>query len=264
METQSIEQNFPTYTVDTPIYEGPLDLLLKLIERAELDITSLALAQVTDQFLSHIRDMKEVAFDEVSSFLVIAAKLMQIKSEALLPRPPEPEPGEEDLSDDLVRQLIIYKRYKEIADFLNERESQGMHTYLRMAPPPKVEGKLDLSDVDLNDLINAAIEVFSRIKESPSVGPNLIPHRVSIVDRIKHITTTLRRKSTSSFRGLLSKRSNKVEIVVTFLAMLELVKRHLIIAEQETIFGEITLKPTETLDDIKDLDTEFSESGYDL
>lgn len=264
METQTINQNPSTYTVNTPIYEGPLDLLLNLIERAELDITTLALAQVTDQFLFHIREIKEVAFDEVSSFLVIAAKLMQIKSEALLPRPPDPEPGEENVSDDLVRQLIIYKRYKEIAGFLNTRELNGLHTFLRMAPPPKVEGKLDLSNVGINDLINAAIEVFSRIRVTTPVGPNLIPEKVSIVDKIKHITRTLRIKSVSSFRGLLSKKSSKVEIVVTFLAMLELVKRYLIIADQKTLFGEIILKPTDSWDDLADIGTEFSEGGHDL
>ncbi|MBW8010000.1 MAG: hypothetical protein FVQ83_01995 [Chloroflexi bacterium] len=264
MESHTIDQYPPSYTVATPIFEGPLDLLLQLIKRAELDITNLALAQVTDQFLLHIKDIQEVAFDEVSSFLVIASKLMQIKSEALLPRPPEIEPGEEDVSDDLVRQLIIYKRYKEIAEFLNERESLGLRTYLRMAPPPKVDGKLDLSGVNIDDLINAAVQVFSRIKESSPIGPKVTPYRVSIVEKIKHITATLREKRASSFKSLLGKTSTKVEIVVTFLAMLELVKRYLIIADQEVLFGEIKLKPTEGWDDLPDIESEFSEADYDL
>src|SRR4030065_1567248 len=84
------------YQVATPVFSGPLDLLLALIERAELDITSLSLALVTDQYLEHLKNIKERAADEVSAFLIVAAKLLQIKSEALLPRPPVRQPGEED------------------------------------------------------------------------------------------------------------------------------------------------------------------------
>jgi len=102
------------YTVQTPVYEGPLDLLLDLIERAELDITAVSLALVTDQYLAYINGMEERNADEISAFLVIAAKLVQIKSEALLPRPPAREPGEEDAGQSLVDQLKLYKRFKEI------------------------------------------------------------------------------------------------------------------------------------------------------
>src|SRR5437867_8934159 len=90
------------YKVQTPDYEGPLDLLLDLIERAELDITSVSLATVTDQYLAYIKNLEQVNADEISAFLVIAAKLLQIKSEALLPRPPARAPGEEDIGRSLV------------------------------------------------------------------------------------------------------------------------------------------------------------------
>src|SRR5512142_586785 len=93
------------YQVTTPVYEGPLDLLLQLIERAELDITRLALAQVTDQYLAYLRGMEDRLAEEVSAFLVIAARLLQIKSEALLPRPPVREAGEEDPGEALAQQL---------------------------------------------------------------------------------------------------------------------------------------------------------------
>ncbi|HAE58870.1 MAG TPA: hypothetical protein DCG54_05015, partial [Anaerolineae bacterium] len=106
------------YTVQIPVYEGPLDLLLQLIERAELDITSVALAMVTDQYLKYIRAMQEARAEEISAFLVIAAKLIQIKSEALLPRPPVREVGEEDPAENLARQLRIYKQFKKIANWM--------------------------------------------------------------------------------------------------------------------------------------------------
>ena len=108
------------YTVTIPVFEGPLDLLLQLIERAELDITAVSIAQVTDQFLAHIRTM-EVPADEISSFLVMAARLIQIKSEVLLPRPPIRQPGEENPAEELARQLRIYKRFKEVAAWLEDR-----------------------------------------------------------------------------------------------------------------------------------------------
>jgi segregation and condensation protein A len=110
------------YTVRTPVYEGPLDLLLDLIERAELDITSVSLATVTDQYLASIKALEQLNADEISAFLVIAAKLLQIKSEALLPRPPSRAPGEEDIGRALVDQLKLYKRYKEIGVWMNERQ----------------------------------------------------------------------------------------------------------------------------------------------
>ena len=108
-----------SYSVSTTIFKGPLDLLLTLIERAELDISTLALAQVTDQFLQYLNELESLAVEELSSFLVIAAKLLQIKSEMLLPRPPIREEGEEDPAETLARQLMEYKRYKEVAQILD-------------------------------------------------------------------------------------------------------------------------------------------------
>lgn len=130
------------YTVSTAVFEGPLDLLLHLIERAELDITKLALATVTNQYLTFIRGLTKHSADEVSEFLIVAAKLIQIKSEALLPAPPKRDGGEdeEDPGEALARQLVAYKRYKEISDILRFRVENGFQTYLRLAAPPKVEG----------------------------------------------------------------------------------------------------------------------------
>src|SRR5512141_3340568 len=138
------------YTVHTPVYDGPLDLLLNLIERAELDITTVSLASVTESYLNYIRSLEQVNPEEISAFLLIAAKLLQIKSEALLPRPPSREHGEEDLGQALVDQLKLYKRYKEIGGWLHERQEKNLRTFLRIAPPPKVEPKLDLSNLTLD------------------------------------------------------------------------------------------------------------------
>src|SRR3990172_100954 len=116
-----------SYTVRLSVYEGPLDLLLDLIERAELDITKIALAQVTDQYLAHLRQVAQRDIADLASFLVVAGRLLQIKSEALLPRPPEREPGEEDPGDALALQLILYRQFKQVAAALAERVAAGLH-----------------------------------------------------------------------------------------------------------------------------------------
>jgi len=141
-----------TFPVDLPVYQGPLDLLLQLIEREELDITKVALAQVTDQYLAYVREMEQHDLANIADFVIIAARLLLIKSEALLPRPPQRAPGEEDPGEELARQLILYKKYKEIGEILRHREDEGLRTFLRTAAPPKADPKLDLSNLTALDL----------------------------------------------------------------------------------------------------------------
>jgi segregation and condensation protein A len=245
------------YKVQTAIYEGPLDLLLSLIERAELDITTVSLSMVTDQYLNYIHNLAEAASaEEISAFLVIAAKLVQIKSEALLPRPPEREPGEEDVGTSLVEQLRLYKRFKEIAVWLAERQEMKWRTYLRVAPPPKIEAKLDLSNVTLKDLVEAAVSVFHREEEKKSLGTVIGMPKITIREKIELITRTLNEVQRASFRGLIGDKATRVEIVVTFLALLELVKRYHVEAHQEGLFGEIQIERRGEWEQGGDLDIE--------
>jgi segregation and condensation protein A len=248
-----------TYKVLTPVYEGPLDLLLQLIERAELDITRLALAQVTDQYLAHMRQMVNRQADEVSAFLVIAAKLLQIKSEALLPRPPVRQPGEEDPGEALAMQLMAYKRYRQIANLLQEREEARLHSYLRLAPPPKVEGTVDLSGLGLIDLAEAARVIFAQANLKIPLGMVVAPPRVTIREKIHMITQIFSRQKAITFLTLVKENHNRLDIVVTFLAILELVKRHFVQARQDQIFGEISLETTEAWHQEEDFELEFGE-----
>lgn len=244
------------YTVQTPVYEGPLDLLLQLIERAELDITTLALAQVTDQYLEYIHRM-DVPADEMSAFLVVAARLLQIKSEALLPRPPGREPGEESVGETLVRQLKIYRRFKELANWLDEREAKGWRTYLRVAAPPRVEGRLDLSGLTLADLL-AAIESLASIeKNKQALGTVIAPPRITIREKIAYIAQILKEHGKASFRALLGEAPTRLEVVVTFLALLELVKRYRVLAQQESLFGEIHIVRLGEWEENEEMDIEF-------
>lgn len=229
------------YTVAIPVYEGPLDLLLQLIERAELDITAVSLAQVTDQYLAYIHQMN-VPADEISAFLVVAARLLQIKSEALLPRPPVREAGEEDPGEALARQLRIYKRFKELANWLDEREANHLRTYLRVAPPPKVEGRLDLSDITLTDLIAAAESIFAEEAEKQGLGTVISAPRITIRERIAWIAERLGENPNTMFSTLVGEKPTRLELVVTFLALLELVKRYRVSARQEGLFTDIAIE----------------------
>lgn len=226
------------YTVQTPVYEGPLDLLLQLIERAELDITMLALAQVTDQYLEYLHRM-DVPADEMSAFLVVAARLLQIKSEALLPRPPAREAGEESAGEALVRQLKVYRRFKELANWLAEREERGWRTYLRVAVTVPVEGRLDLSGLTPADLLAALESLASVEKKKQALGTVITPPPVTIREKIAQIVQILKHRGEASFHTFLGERPSRLEIVVTFLALLELIKRYRVLARQESLFGEI-------------------------
>jgi segregation and condensation protein A len=245
------------YSVQTPVYEGPLDLLLDLIERAELDITSISLAMVTEQYLGYIRGLEQLNPDEISAFLVIAAKLLQIKSEALLPRPPARALGEEDIARSLVDQLKLYKRYKEIGAWMNERQHANLRTYLRVAPPPKVEPKLDLSNITLEKLVAAAHEAFASERDKQPLGVIIAPPRITIREKIDFITRTMTEVQHSTFRALLDQDASRLEVVVTFLALLELVKRYRIEARQASLFSEIEIERSEDWEEDQEVDIEF-------
>lgn len=236
-----------TFQVKLDEFEGPLDLLLYLIEREELDITRVSLARVTGAYLEYIRVLEQLQVDAVADFLVVAAKLLLIKSEALLPRPPAPQPdGEEDAGDELVRQLLLYKQYKESARTLAEREAAGLRTYVRVAPPPKIEAKLDLSNVTVDMLIKAVRGVLDMEKPAPPVGTVVKPFTLTIRDQMGLIERMLRYRPHISFRRMLRRSRDRIEVIVTFLAVLELLRRRKVDVQQEALFGDIVIVPIET------------------
>jgi len=247
------------YLVALDVYEGPLDLLLSLIENAELDITKVSLGLITNQYLSYITVIKNRDPGEVSSFLVIAAKLIQIKSNALLPKSDDSDmpSDEEDPGEALVQQLILYKKFKTISNILSEKDKKGYHSYLRLCPPPyEVEAKLDLSNITLDKLLQAAQMALQFTNDISDLDEVVSLPRITIREKIFGILDTLRIKKNTRFSALLSK-NTRVEVVVTFLAMLELVKQHIVQASQEVIFGEIELQTSGELENIQVDDLEF-------
>ncbi len=256
-----MSQTVNTYSVQLEVYQGPLDLLLEIIERAELDITKVALAQVTDQYLSYIRGIGKNELTDLSSFLVIAARLMQIKSEALLPRPPEREPGEEDPGDALARQLIAYRKYKQIAIQLYERQKAGLQAFVRLESPRVAEPKLELGGLGPQDLRKVMQQALIAASRSSSLERVLAAPRIRIRDQIVRILKSLRSAGKTTFRALFDAGSSRLEIVVSFLAVLELIKQRRIIAEQGELFGDIELRPGDEWAEGQEIDSELEFDG---
>jgi len=231
------------YEVRLAVFEGPLDLLLHLIEREELDITKVSLAQVTDQYLEYISLLEQLSAEILADFLVVAAKLLLIKSEMLLPQPPRAlgEEEEEDIGDELAHQLIEYKKFKEAALELKEREEMGLRAYVRVAPPPKLTKPPDLGDVSLTDLVEAVRRALDLRPPAPPVSTMVAPFTITVAEKIAFIEEKLKRQGRVSFNHLLTQASSRVEIIVTFLAVLELIKLKGVEVKQDRLFGEIVI-----------------------
>lgn len=257
MTLSSIITSTSKYQIATEIYSGPLDLLLQLIERSELDITRLSLAKVTDQYLEHLQSLTIRDPIEVSGFLVLAARLVLIKSLVLLPKSEISNASlqEEDPGDVLARQLMTYKRFKEIALFLHEREIQGLRTYLRLAPQPKIPGKFLPGSFKIDQLLQAYTSVLNASRQIHSLSNAVGISAITLKQKIDEIVTILQSSRHSTFNTLLTNKRTRLEVIVTFLALLELIKHHSISAQQENPFAEIYL---ESVGDLQaDIETEF-------
>jgi segregation and condensation protein A len=227
------------YHVRLAVFQGPLGLLLHLIERDELDVTRVSLSRVTGQYMEYLAALEKLQVDDLADFIVVAARLLLIKSQALLPRPPAPPLElEEDDGDALVRQLLIYKQFKQSAQYLQER--QGQRSYVRLASPPRLEGGIEhLEPVSLDALVAAARRAMQLHPPTPPVDDVVAPLTITMGDQIQLITRTLARQACVSFSRLLTETYSRQEVSVTFLAVLEMVKQHRVQARQERMFGEI-------------------------
>lgn len=234
------------YQIELPAFAGPLDLLLHLIERQQLDITTISLYRVTEQYLAHMEKLDEDRIEHLVDFLVMAARLLLIKSRALLPRPPISSDleEEEDPAEALVRQLRQYKQFKMAAGWLMVREENGLRTYLRVAPPPKLEGKLDLADITVGTLMAAMQAALSRAGEREESVSLARPRRVTMEGQMSRLRYRLRKGKAALFEELLPTNANRVEVAITLLAVLELIKRREIVARQPALFGPIEITST--------------------
>ena len=247
------------YRIETEVFAGPLDLLLELIQKMELDITSVALAQVTDQYLAYLYTLQQRDAGQVSAFLVIAAKLLQIKSESLLPRPVVREIGEEDPGESLAQQLMLYRIYKQAAEWLIQRENNHLRTYLHIASQQKSMVKPVIGEISLAELVNAAQSVFLLKPKLPFMSDVVSIPKVTIREKIHTIMEGLMQKPLTTFRELIKNNPTRIEVVITFLAVLELIKRHIVQVEQNHLFADIDLQLIQEWNPPDEFELEFEE-----
>ncbi len=229
--------------IELPVFRGPLDLLLHLIEREELDISVVSLAQVTEQYLEHLSRLEDLEAGILADFLAVAARLIWIKSRLLLPQPTSSagEEEEEDPGEALARQLRAYKQFKMAAEVLRERERRGLRAYVRVAPLPGLERRLDMGGVSLTDLLAVMQQVLAE-KPPAEIAPLVQPFTVTIRDKIVLTGQLLRKRAVVRFRDLLEQATNRAEVIVTLWAVLELIKCQKITVEQSELFGEILIR----------------------
>lgn len=231
--------------ITLPVFQGPLDLLLHLIERDDLDITAVSLVAVTDQYLRAIRSAERFDPQALAEFVSVGAKLIYLKSKALLPRPPQAEG--EDLDDDDVGQELIdllreYKRFAEAADLLEERQEEGSRIYTRLAPPPEVPEGTGLHNVTMERLRLIMLEVLNKKPAEPRARAVMARDTsMTLTDRLFDFRERLQRRGRFSFRRMMMECKTRVDVVVSFLAVLELIRSGECDAEQEGAWGDIVV-----------------------
>jgi len=233
------------YRVKLPNFEGPLDLLLFFIKRDELDIYDIPIAKIAKEFLDYVRMMEMHDLDGAGEFLVMASTLMQIKVRMLLPAP-ENEEEEVDPRADLVRRLLEYRKYKELAGELSALEKEQLKVYYRQffkADPHLVPLQDDvafLRNVTLYDLIATLKRALDRIPKQFVHEVERAP--VTVEEMAMYVLRALEERQQVTFMELANGMTERIRIVVMFIALLELIKSRAVTLEQEDIFGEIVIR----------------------
>jgi segregation and condensation protein A len=234
------------YKVRLEIFEGPLDLLLYLIKRDEIDIYEISLARITQQYLEYLQAFKELKIEVAGEFVVMAANLIYLKSRSLLPadqQPPEEDVEEDDPRWDLIRQLIEYKKFKEAAGELQARALEQEQIFARIGNSVAPEAApLRLGEVGIFQLINAFQNVLKRLEAREDLR-EIFGEHFTVSDKIEWILRRMSAGLAIGFSELFAPLASRVEIVVTFLALLELIRLKQVRAQQPEEFGEIEIAP---------------------
>lgn len=243
------------YVVHLPVFDGPLDLLLHLIEKRQMEITTISLVEVTDQYLSYLEhwEAEVLPLANMAAFVSIAARLLFIKSQSLLPHSPQEQEGTElesavTMAEELQRHLIEYKLTKEIAQILRKREESGLQTYGRSGPLAGIEAQLTwtppaLVGMEVQTLASAFQRLLALQARDVENGNELMPTaRVRVSERIAEIRSHLEMQSSVLFSDVLLHEHSRLVIIVTFLAVLELWKWERIDVRQEEPPGPLLLE----------------------
>jgi segregation and condensation protein A len=237
------------YKVKLDIFEGPLDLLLYLIKQDEIDICDISLERITSQYLEYLQAFKELNIELAGEFIVMAANLIYLKSRSLLPvdqQPPEEDAAEDDPRWELIRQLIEYKKFKEAAGELHLRALEQERIFARDAGAAStLQEPLRLGEVGIFQLINAFQTVIRRIEARQNVQ-EIFGERFSVSDKIDAILQRVATGRQIRFSDLFGAVVSRLEVVVTFLALLELIRLKQVRAVQKNMFEEIEITPSAT------------------
>jgi len=219
-------------------FDGPFDLLLSLIQDNKLNISELSLSTITEQYLAYLAELDDSKAEELADFLVIAARLLLLKSSKLLPQFAPVEDEGPTLED----QLKLYKSFLEASKKINERWLEGKFGAFRTEPPRRSEQFTPPTNLTLEKLRQSMLQLVNRLKPLKPIPQAQIDRAVSMKEKIDHIRQLLKSSKTFSFSDLLSSGKNRTEVIVSFLALLELVKLKMVGLEQGGSFGEIVVR----------------------
>ncbi len=231
------------FKVQFEIFEGPLDLLLYLVKKEEVDIYEVNLTKLATEFISYVDLMRQLDLDIAGEFLVMASTLMYIKSRELLPKDLQVVvEGEEDSEDprwELIRQLVEYKKFKDAAGRLQEMEHTQENVYRRTAPKLEFEAPTQRMQVSIFDLVNAVNVILKRFATTDS--RDVFEDKWTVSEKIEAIVNLIRERPAVKFSELFAEATSRTEVVVTFLAMLELIRLKQIVIAQAEEFSEIEI-----------------------
>lgn len=232
---------FMSFTVKLEQFEGPLDLLLELIQTQKLEITRISLAKVTDGYLEHLKQNTDISSENLADFLVVAARLILIKSKALLPIL-ELTPEEEESIFDLEARLAMYKKFKEVAEALGARFDKRQFAFSRKGFAGVQQGFFPPEDVDAEVLEKVFRRILAEIPKKDKLSEERVKEVITLERKISELKASLQQRIETNFRNLTQNSKDKIEVIITFLAILEMFKQKIISIEQKEIFGEIMIK----------------------
>lgn len=235
-------------------FEGPFDLLLHLIKKNKMDIHNVEIYKITNQYLKYLDDMKEMDLEITSEFIVIAATLIEIKSKNLLPKPKVQEEEEEDIEKKLLEKLVLYKKIKNSTEFFKSKFVQAGQVYSKKPEIiEEIKGNVDNSEIlkgitliDLYNILNDLLEIYKNKQNNNNViQKKIYADKYKIEDKFDYLVEVIKTEKISEFSKIVENCECKLEEIVTFLALLELIKQRMVRVYQKDNFGEILLERLE-------------------
>jgi segregation and condensation protein A len=225
-------------------FNGPLDLLLQLIEQQQMDITQISIAAVTEQFLQHIKTLEKVEPTSLADYLSVAAKLLVIKSKAILPTL-QLDKEEEEIAIDLEQKLLLYKKFKEASKYLKTLDNKRKQSFTRETTFDEKITFYPDPEITPDRFKESILGTLHALEEINNLPKATVKEAISIQDKIASLQDLLTDKIQTKMSDLIATAKDKTEVIVTFLALLELIKQRILIVDQEQIFSEIIIKKNE-------------------